>query len=113
MEKLYPNSIEWIPRSKGGIVNEFNSKENYVVLKSGQKVFGDFFNLIPDQKASDLIFNSRLSSQDWCQINPVTFALKNHNNIHVVGDSINAWDMPKSAFSAYSQAKVCAENLKK
>ncbi len=111
-KKLYPNSIEWIPRSKGGLVNEFNSKENYVVLKSGQKVFGDFFNLIPDQKASDLIFNSRLSSQDWCQINPVTFALKNHNNIHVVGDSINAWDMPKSAFSAYSQAKICAENLK-
>ena len=111
-KELYPNSIEWIPRSKGGIVKEFNAKENYVVLNSGQKVFGDFFNLIPDQKASDLIFNSRLSSQDWCQINPITFALENHNNIHVIGDSINAWDMPKSAFSAYSQAKICAENLK-
>ena len=35
----------------------------------------------------------------------------NHKDIYAVGDSINAWDMPKSAFSANSQAKVLAINL--
>ena len=37
--------------------------------------------------------------------------MKNHERIYVVGDSIDAGDMPKSAFSANSQAKGCAENL--
>ena len=34
------------------------------------------------------------------------------NNLYVVGDSINAWDMPKSAFSANSQAKVAANHIR-
>ena len=43
--------------------------------------------------------------------NPISFQLTNFKDIYVVGDSINAWDMPKSAFSANSQAKVLSLNL--
>lgn len=41
----------------------------------------------------------------------MSFELQGFKDIFVVGDSINAWDMPKSAFSANSQAKVLAINL--
>ncbi len=110
--KLYPNSIEWIPRSKGGLITEFLEKESSIKLDSGEKIKGDFINIIPDQRCSDIIKNSRLTERDWCNVNPTTFEVLNHKNIHIIGDSIDAWDMPKSAFSASSQAKVCAENLK-
>ena len=49
--------------------------------------------------------------KDWCQINPISFELDHFRDIYAVGDSIDAWAMPKSAFSANSQAKVLAINL--
>src|SRR5690606_1623685 len=39
---------------------------------------------------------------------PVTFESKLVPNIHLVGDAIIAGGMPKSAFAANAQAKVCA-----
>ena len=36
---------------------------------------------------------------------------KNFKDIYVVGDSIDAGDMPKSSFSAESQAKILSLNL--
>src|SRR4051794_4335048 len=44
----------------------------------------------------------------WCPIDPVTFEAKLQPNIHVVGDAAIAGAMPKSAFAANAQAKVCA-----
>ena len=40
-----------------------------------------------------------------------TFASAQEPDIHVIGDAVIAGDMPKSAFSAMSQAKICAYNL--
>ena len=108
---FYGDSIEWISKDKGGKVIKFLPSEKTLFLESGEIIKSDFINIIPDQKASDLLFKSKLISSDWCKINPTTFSLNNHNSIHVIGDSIDAGDMPKSAFSANSQAKVCAENL--
>ena len=60
---------------------------------------------------SKIIFDSHLCNTDWCKINPQTFQLSNFKDIYVVGDSIDAGDMPKSAFSAESQAKILSLNL--
>ena len=49
--------------------------------------------------------------KDWCQINPISFEVDRFKDIYAVGDSIDAWAMPKSAFSANSQAKILAINL--
>jgi NADH dehydrogenase FAD-containing subunit len=38
----------------------------------------------------------------------MTFESKLQPGIHVIGDATSAGDMPKSAFAANSQAKVCA-----
>ena len=111
-KKLYPSQIEWIPRSKGGEIVKLNHKDKIVYTKSNEKIKADLINIIPNQKASDIFFTSNLIDNEWCEVNPTTFQLKSNKFIHVIGDSINAWDMPKSAFSANSQGKVCSENIK-
>lgn len=109
----YKNTIDWIPRSEGGKVVSFNQKDKYVRNEDGQIFKGDFIHIIPEQKSAKIFSDSNLlePDKDWCQINPVTFEIGDHKDIYAVGDSINAWDMPKSAFSANSQAKVLAINL--
>ena len=109
----YKDIIEWVPRSKGGRIIFYDQKNNLVKNDQGQVFKADFIHIIPDQKAAKVITDSNLISkeQDWCQINPISFELEGHKNIYVIGDSINAWAMPKSAFSANSQAKVLSINL--
>ena len=44
----------------------------------------------------------------WCPIDPLSFESRLQSDIHVIGDATIAAPMPKSAFSANLQAKVCA-----
>ena len=108
-QKIYGNSIEWISKNKGGLITRFEKRK--VINSYGEKVDGDFIHIIPQQKAGKIIFDSKLCSSDWCKINPETFQLQSFKDIYVVGDSIDAGDMPKSAFSAESQAKILSLNL--
>jgi sulfide dehydrogenase [flavocytochrome c] flavoprotein subunit len=108
----HKGSVEWVSKSSGGKVVYFNKKENYVKTSDGSKFKADFINIIPNQKAAAIITKSELNvDKDWCDVNPMTFELKNFKDIFVIGDSIDAGDMPKSAFSANSQAKILATNL--
>jgi len=111
-KRLYPNSIEWISRKNGGKVKELDLKNKVLVTEGGQKFKGNYINIIPNQKASNILLQKEKTSDDWFEVNPRTFEIKGHKFVHAIGDSINAGDMPKSAFSANSQAKVCAENIK-
>ncbi len=112
-DSYYKNTIEWIPKKRGGKIVSFDQKNKLIKNEQGDEIKSDFIHIIPDQKAADILFESDLipPKKDWCQINPISFELNDFNNIYVVGDSINAWDMPKSAFSANSQAKALAINL--
>ena len=88
-------------------------KKNLVKNSDGQIFRGDFIHIIPEQKAANIFYDSGLlnEGEDWCQINPISFEVDRFKDIYAVGDSIDAWAMPKSAFSANSQAKVLAINL--
>ena len=109
----FSDVIEWIPRRKGGKVTFYDQKKNLVKNSDGQIFRGDFVHIIPEQKAANIFYDSGLLNEgkDWCQINPISFELPHFRDIYAIGDSIDAWAMPKSAFSANSQAKVLAINL--
>ena len=109
-KKNYNNSINWISRKEGGRVLSIKNKE--VFTEKGLKFSGDIINIIPDQKASKIIHQSELIDEDWCTVNPINFELRGHKDIYVLGDSIDAGDMPKSGFSANSQAKVAANHIR-
>ena len=109
----FSDVIEWIPRSKGGKIIFYDQKKNLVKNSDGQIFRADFIHIIPEQKAAGIFSDSDLlnDGKDWCEINPVSFEVNHFKDIYAVGDSIDAWAMPKSAFSANSQAKILAINL--
>lgn len=78
-----------------------------------EDIKGDVINLIPPQRAGQIAIAAGLADEGgrWCPVNPVNFASTKDENIHVIGDACIANPMPKSGFSANSQAKVCALNL--
>jgi hypothetical protein len=49
---------------------------------------------------------------DWCPIDPSSMASRADSNIYVLGDASVASAMPKSGFSANSQAKVAANHIR-
>jgi sulfide dehydrogenase [flavocytochrome c] flavoprotein chain len=69
----------------------------------------DVANVIPPQKAGGIAELAGVADRTgWCPMDPVTFESKLQAGIHVIGDASIAGGMPKSAFAANSQAKVCA-----
>jgi sulfide dehydrogenase [flavocytochrome c] flavoprotein subunit len=112
-KELYPELIEWVPLSKGGRVTAVDPKTNTLTTEFGSHKAA-VANVVPPQKAGRIAETAGVTDKTgWCPIDPVTFESKLQQNIHVIGDACIAGGMPKSAFSANSQAKGCAAALAK
>jgi sulfide dehydrogenase [flavocytochrome c] flavoprotein subunit len=106
-KEFYPN-LEWVSLSKGGKVNSVEAGAMTLVTDF-ERYKGDVVNVIPPQKAGRIADVAGITNHTgWCPINPETFESTLQANIHVVGDATIAGAMPKSAFTANAQAKVCA-----
>lgn len=112
-DTLYPGTVEWISREKGGEVAEvLDARRNRLRLQNGSRVEADLVSLVPPQRAADIAFDADLVDESlWCPVDPVSFESTRHRGIHVIGDACHAHPMPKSAFSANSQAKLVALSL--
>jgi sulfide dehydrogenase [flavocytochrome c] flavoprotein chain len=111
-KELYPN-LEWIGLSKGGKVNSVEPGAMTLVTDFDRHK-ADVANVIPPQKAGKIAELAGVTNNSgWCPINPATFESTLQPNIHVLGDATIAGAMPKSAFTANAQAKVCAAALVK
>ena len=109
---LYPN-LEWVSLSTGGKVTSVDVGAMTLVTDFA-RYKADVANVIPPQKAARIAEIAGAADRTgWCPIDPVTFESKLQPNIHVVGDASIAGAMPKSAFSANAQAKVCAAAVAK
>jgi sulfide dehydrogenase [flavocytochrome c] flavoprotein chain len=103
-----PGLIEWVPLSAGGRVTEVDAKTKTLITEFGSHR-ADVANIIPPQRAGAIAISTGVADQTgWCPIDPLTFESKRVPNIHVIGDAAIAGAMPKSAFAANAQAKVCA-----
>lgn len=112
-KELYPGLIEWVPLSKGGSVTSVDPKTNTLTTEFGSHKAA-VANVIAPQRAGRIAELAGVADKTgWCPIDPVTFESKLRPNIHVIGDASIAGAMPKSAFAANSQAKVCAAALAK
>jgi sulfide dehydrogenase [flavocytochrome c] flavoprotein chain len=107
-KELYPDHLEWVALSKGGRVTSIDAGTQTFITEFGEYKAA-VANVIPPQQAGRAAFLAGAVDQTgWCPIDPVTFESKRSPNVHVVGDATIAGGMPKSAFSANAQAKVCA-----
>ena len=74
----------------------------------GEIVKADVCNVIPAQKAGRICEIAGITEGNWAPVDGHTMQSRADENIHVLGDATNQGDMPKSGFSANSQAKVAA-----
>jgi sulfide dehydrogenase [flavocytochrome c] flavoprotein chain len=86
-------------------------KTKEIVTKAGKKVTADVANIIPQQRAGEIAHKAGAAKGDWCPIDPENFSAKEVKDVYVLGDAAIAVEMPKSAFSANSQAKVVVADL--
>lgn len=109
-KKHYEGIIQYRAAQK---VTAVNVKNHSVFIEGIEEVKGDVINVIPPQRAGRIASATGLIGPDkaWCPINATTFESSLQKNIHVLGDACNAGAMPKSGYSANSQAKICATNL--
>ena len=107
-DQLYPGAIEWVPLSKGGKVTSVDPATLTLVTEFGSHK-ADVANVIPPQKAGAIAAKAGVADRTgWCPVEPVAFESTLQPGIHVLGDAAIMGAMPKSAFAANAQAKVCA-----
>ena len=106
--ELYPGMIEWVPLSKGGKVTSVDPATLTLLTEFGRHT-ADVANVIPPQKAGAIAAKAGVADRTgWCPVEPVAFESVLQRGIHVLGDAAIMGAMPKSAFAANAQAKVCA-----
>ncbi|MBK1619371.1 cytochrome C [Lamprobacter modestohalophilus] len=112
-EKLYgfgtENAlIEWLPGPDSAVV-AVDADAMTVETSFGDEVKGAVINIIPPQAAGQIALDAGLADDSgWCPVDMKTFESTLHEGIHVIGDACIATSMPKSGYSANSQAKVAA-----
>lgn len=107
-QKHYSGMVEWIGPDMGGSVVEVRPGSMEVLIDGeAQKV--DVCNVIPGQMAGSIAAAAGVTdASGWAPVDPASMKTKADPNIWVLGDASAQGDMPKSAFSANSQAKVAA-----
>lgn len=90
-------------------ITALDAKGKTLTTKAGKKVKFDQASIIPQQRAGAIAEVVR--EGDWCPIKGDNFLSTKDANIHVIGDASVAAPMPKSAFSANSQAKSVASAI--
>ncbi|MDX2258304.1 MAG: NAD(P)/FAD-dependent oxidoreductase [Hyphomicrobiaceae bacterium] len=92
-------------------VVKVDAKTGEIETKSGRKEKAAVANIIPAQRAGEIAIKAGAASGDWCPVKPENMASALLENVYVLGDASVATEMPKSAFSANSQAKVVANDI--
>lgn len=106
--KLYPGMVEYRNQEEDGVLREVRAKDKMLITDFGETK-GDVVNVIPPQKAGAIADASGLADNTgWCPVKQQTFESTLAPGVHVIGDASIAAPMPKSGFSASTQAKVAA-----
>jgi sulfide dehydrogenase [flavocytochrome c] flavoprotein chain len=112
-ENHYKGMVEWLgPKVHDGI-KSVDPKTGTVVTGFETYKNAALVNVIPAQHAGEIARIAQLVNQSgYCPIKPESMMSAIDANIYVLGDAAIAGDMPKSAFSANSQAKVAANAIR-
>ena len=112
-EQHYGTMIEWLgPKVHDGI-KSVDPKTGTVVTGFETYTNAALVNVIPAQMAGEIARSAGLApAGGYCAIDAASMRSAADPNIYVLGDACIAGDMPKSAFSANSQAKVAAMTIR-
>jgi sulfide dehydrogenase [flavocytochrome c] flavoprotein chain len=108
-ERHYPGMVEWLGPDVHSGLKRIDVATSTV--ETGFEVYKNcaLVNVIPAQMAGAIARDAGLANDTgYCPIDPASMKSAVDANIYVLGDASIAGDMPKSGFSANSQAKVAA-----
>ena len=107
-QRLYGDMLEWRSASNDGRVVRVEP-ESMTVHTDFESIRADVVNVVPPQQAGRIAERTGVADgSGWCPIDAASFESRLQPGIHVIGDAAIAAPMPKSAFAANAQAKVCA-----
>ena len=108
-EKHYKGMVEWLgPKVHDGL-KSVDPRTNTVVTGFETYKNAALVNVIPAQMAGAIARDAGLANATgYCAIDAANMKSAIDSNIYILGDASIAGEMPKSAFSANSQAKVAA-----
>ena len=107
-DRHYGGMIEWVG---GDFIDGIEGVDPgaMTVTAGGETHKGDVINVIPGMKAGRIAEIAGVTNdKGWAPIVPATMQSRMDPNVYVIGDATQNGDMPKSGFSANSQAKVAA-----
>ncbi|MFA3916398.1 FCSD flavin-binding domain-containing protein [Ruegeria hyattellae] len=107
----YPGMIDWIGEDFGGGVVSVDP-DRMVLIIDGEETKVDACNVIPAMKAGRIAELAGVTDGNWAPVSATDMSSKADPDIYVLGDASQQGDMPKSGFSANSQAKVCANAVR-
>ena len=107
----YEGMIDWIGKNSGG-GNVAVNPDAMTVTIDGEETRVDVCNVIPAMKAGRIAEMAGVTDGNWAPVNAVDMSSKADADVFVLGDASQQGDMPKSGFSANSQAKVCANAIR-
>ena len=107
----YEGMVDWIGEDFGG-GNVSVNPDAMTVTIDGEETKVDACNVIPAMKAGRIAEMAGVTDGNWAPVNAADMSSKADPDIYVLGDASQQGDMPKSGFSANSQAKVCANAVR-
>ncbi|MCB4457848.1 NAD(P)/FAD-dependent oxidoreductase [Leisingera sp. McT4-56] len=107
----YEGMVDWIGEDFGG-GNVSVDPDAMTVTIDGEETKVDVCNVIPAMKAGRIAEMAGVTDGNWAPVNAADMSSKANPDIYVLGDASQQGDMPKSGFSANSQAKVCANAVR-
>jgi NADPH-dependent 2,4-dienoyl-CoA reductase/sulfur reductase-like enzyme len=107
----YSGMIDWIGEEFGGGDVSVDPGAMTVTI-DGEETRVDVCNVIPAMKAGRIAELAGLTDGNWAPVNAADMSSKADPDVYVLGDAAQQGDMPKSGFSANSQAKVCANAVR-
>ena len=107
----YPGMIDWVGEDFGG-GNVSVDPAAMTLDIDGDLLEVDVCNVIPAMKAGRIADIAGVTEGNWAPVNAVDMSSKADPDVYVLGDASQQGDMPKSGFSANSQAKVCANAVR-
>lgn len=109
-----PGMIDWIGADFGGGLVQVDPQAMTVTI-DGETIKVDVCNVIPAMKAGQIADRTGLSDGRWVHVGVNDLATRAHPDVFCLGDSLtlgSSAGLPKSAFCAQSQARVCANALR-
>ncbi|MDA9943643.1 NAD(P)/FAD-dependent oxidoreductase [Paracoccaceae bacterium] len=107
----YAGMIDWIGSEFGGENVAVDSSAMTISI-DGESINVDACNVIPAMKAGRIAALAGVTDGNWAPVNAADMSTKADADVYVLGDASQQGDMPKSGFSANSQAKVCANAVR-